>query len=673
MAMISTCSVCGHQQPATSSYCSQCGSPMAGLGTGLLSPNSVLQGRYIIVKKVGQGGMGAVYQAVDQRIAGRLWAIKEMSMSLLAAPADRAQAIQAFQREASMLARLDHANLPKVADFFQEGGRHYLVMDFIEGETLRRMLDRQGRHPFPEALVIEWARQLCDVLGYLHSQNPPVIFRDLKPDNIMVTAARKVKLIDFGIARHFKPGQVQDTQRFGTKGYASPEQHGKGQTDARSDVYSLGVVLHELLTGHDPATTPFNLPAARQLNPVVSPHVDAALQKATRTRPDGRFQTAAEMSQALSSAITPPPLPHAQTVVQPPRRVPVWAVPMGIIVGFVVILGLGIVITKAIISGTRPTPTAPITAMASTETPTKALATTEAPTPTMIPVPTPMVTPVPTPTVTPVPTPIPTAPGGLVAYTAGPDGAWQIFVANPVTGEIWLLPGQLPNSGVPAWLPGGGRLAFRSNNSGTWQIYTINIDDTGLQQLTYGGSDNKEAVWSPDGTQIAFVSERDGNKEIYSMASDGGNQRRLTVNSGWDDDPNWSPDGGWLVFESKREGRTDVYKMRADGSNLVRLTRDGDLNSTPAWSPDGNLIAFEHKRGSTFHVWIMNTDGNNQWQLTSDGKMNLRPAWSPDGREIAYTSDRGGVEAIWVIPLDRSSAPHRLSLGEGFDAAWSRR
>jgi len=264
-------------------------------------------------------------------------------------------------------------------------------------------------------------------------------------------------------------------------------------------------------------------------------------------------------------------------------------------------------------------------------------------------------------------------PGGLIAYAAGPNGAWQIFIADPTTGEIRLLPGQPANSGVPAWSPDGEKLIFRSDVSGAWQIFSIDRDGSDLRQLTVSEDDNLEPTWSPDGTKIAFVSQRDGNKELYVMDGDGANQRRLTTNPDWDDDPSWSPDGSWLVFESRREGRMDVYKMRVDGSEVVRLTRDGDVNSTPAWSPDGRFIAFERKSGAVFHIWIMNADGGEQQQITTDGTQNYRPAWSPDGREIAYTSDRAGGEAVWIIPVDGSESPRRLSLGEGFDPAWSRR
>jgi serine/threonine protein kinase len=255
--------------------------------------------------------MAAVYQARDQRLPTKFWAIKELSTSQLATPQELREAIQAFQREAQMLANLNHAHLPKVSDFFAEGGRYYLVMDFIEGRTLEEMLAGRGNQPFPESTVFQWAEQLCDALSYLHTQNPPIIFRDLKPGNIMITPAGQVFLIDFGIARLFKPGQTRDTVPLGSPGYAPPEQYGKGQTDARSDVYALGVTLHQLLTGWDPSNRPFQLPAARQLNPAISPHVDQALQKATRVDRNLRFSSVEEFRQALMPAPGPTPVSAA--------------------------------------------------------------------------------------------------------------------------------------------------------------------------------------------------------------------------------------------------------------------------------------------------------------------------------------------------------------------------
>jgi len=237
------------------------------------------------MQKLGQGGMGAVYRAGDRRLSTVNWAVKEMSQSAISGPLERQQARDAFRHEAEMLAALNHPNLPRVTDHFEQDGKAYLVMEYVPGETLLSFLMREGL-PQPQARVFEWARQLCDALDYLHTQRPPIIFRDLKPANIMLMPNGQVKLIDFGIARLFKPGQAKDTQAFGTIGYSAPEQYGKGQTDARSDVYSLGVLLHQLLTGYDPTSTPFHLPPASQVNLNLPQQLSDALSAATDSDPE---------------------------------------------------------------------------------------------------------------------------------------------------------------------------------------------------------------------------------------------------------------------------------------------------------------------------------------------------------------------------------------------------
>jgi len=290
----------------------------------MLNQGALLQGRYRILRQIGGGGMGIVYLAEDTRLAGRRCAIKEMSPAQLA-PQDRTWAIPAFQQEAQMLANLKHHGLTPVTDFFPEGGNWYLVMDFVEGETLEKRLEKApgGRLPLGEALNV--TRQLCDVLEYLHRQTPPVVFRDLKPGNVMLTPGGEVKLIDFGIARFFKVGQTRDTVNLGTPGYAAPELYGGlGQSDPRSDVYSLGALLLQMVTGYDPvlAVTPFPLPAAGSLMPGLPPHVAKAISRATRVQPNLRHQSVIELRQALfppTEAPYPPPS-RAAPQTEPMRR-----------------------------------------------------------------------------------------------------------------------------------------------------------------------------------------------------------------------------------------------------------------------------------------------------------------------------------------------------------------
>lgn len=305
--------------------------PLGRFGTGALLPLTTLAGRYLILEKIAQGGMGAIYKAQDRRLQDKIVAVKEMSESAIE-PDERGHIMESFRREAELLARLEHPNLVRVTDFFQEGERYYMVMEFINGRTLEKMLE--GRtEPFPEKQVLIWADQLCDVLSYLHGQNPKIIYRDIKPANIMIVdGTDTVKLIDFGIARFYKPGKRQDTIQFGTKGYAPPEQYGKAQTDERSDIYALGALLHQLLTLRDPTDEPFHFPPVRSLNPKVSQRVEAAIAKAVQHDRQKRHQSVEEMRAALLGSrpakkepARPPVATPAKVPASPPAAAPAKA------------------------------------------------------------------------------------------------------------------------------------------------------------------------------------------------------------------------------------------------------------------------------------------------------------------------------------------------------------
>jgi serine/threonine-protein kinase len=271
----------------------------------MLEQGTKLQDRYRIVRVLGGGGMGRVYLAHDIRLADKPSAVKEMRPDPHATPEEQEQAAEQFHREAAILAHLDHPNLPNVYDYFEERGCFYLVMDCVEGENLTERLE-QSPHGLPQETVLEWAIQLCDVLEYLHSQTPPVIFRDVKPANVMVTLEGTVKLIDFGVARLFDPTKRTDTLKMGTAGYAPPEQYaGQGQTTARSDIYALGATLHELLTGADPTAQPFVFNPPRTLDPSVSPSLSEAVMRAVNLNPSDRFPSAQAMKEALEKTTRP--------------------------------------------------------------------------------------------------------------------------------------------------------------------------------------------------------------------------------------------------------------------------------------------------------------------------------------------------------------------------------
>jgi len=270
-----------------------------------LSAGTILSGgRYKIERPVAAGGMGAVYRAIDTRF-NRPCAVKEM-LDEFQNDAERNQAVEWFEREATLLLDLNHSCIPRVRDFFVEQDKHYLVMDFIEGRTLSDVLEKEanvmginGAHGVPEARARIWGRQVCSVLSYLHSQTPPIIFRDLKPSNIMVTEKDDVKLIDFGIARTFQ-AQHQATIIM-TIGYAPPEQL-LGSPEPRSDLYALGATLHRLLTHHDAANNKPNLysfPPVRALRPDVSIAFEQIIMKALIPNVEQRWASASDMERAI--------------------------------------------------------------------------------------------------------------------------------------------------------------------------------------------------------------------------------------------------------------------------------------------------------------------------------------------------------------------------------------
>lgn len=268
--------------------------------TAQIQSGTILQDRYRITAPLGMGGMSTVYKAVDLRFTNveRICAVKEM-FDTAGDDKTREQRMANFEREAGLLAVLSHPLIPKIYDFFFEKGNSYLVMEFVPGQNLETLLDNTP-DGFSESELIDWTTQICDVLMYLHGQQPdPVIFRDLKPSNIMVREDRSLMLIDFGIARAFQ--QYQRGTMIGTEGYAPPEQY-RGVADVRTDIYALGATLHHLATGSDPRfETPFTFDQRppRQLNPRLSPQLEAVILRAVAYAPNDRFATAAEFKAAL--------------------------------------------------------------------------------------------------------------------------------------------------------------------------------------------------------------------------------------------------------------------------------------------------------------------------------------------------------------------------------------
>ncbi len=284
------CSHCGAANEAESQFCFACQRPFALHE----EQDDLLNGRYQILTQVGSGGFGGVYRALDTAAESRrVVAIKQIYLRGLAAR-EVIEATDGFNREVRLLTTLRHPNLPVIHDTFIDPENWYLVMDFIEGETLEAYLKGKGSLPLKEVLKI--GLQLCTVLDFLHTRQPVIVFRDLKPGNVMRTSSGHIYLIDFGIARHFSPGKPRDTAPFGSPGYAAPEQYGKAQTTPQADIYSLGALLHHLLTGSDPAESPFRFAPLPDTEPA---ELDTLLQRMLAKEPGERPASIIEVRTAL--------------------------------------------------------------------------------------------------------------------------------------------------------------------------------------------------------------------------------------------------------------------------------------------------------------------------------------------------------------------------------------
>jgi serine/threonine protein kinase len=270
---------------------------------GTLPAHTILQERYEILAVQGVGGMGAVYRARDLRFSAvtKIIAVKEMNNST-PDPRLRQIGLQNFEREANILASLSHPAIPKIFDYFSEGNRSYLVLEFVEGKNLEDILEDRRKF-FSQEEVADWGLQICDVLAYLHSHTPPVIFRDVKPGNLMLHPDGRIMVIDFGIAKVFEHGQ-RGTM-IGTEGYSPPEQY-RGVADPRGDLYALGATLHHLLTGRDPRLEPpftFHERPIKLFNPDISAELEAVIMKALAYDLQDRFASATEMATAIASAL----------------------------------------------------------------------------------------------------------------------------------------------------------------------------------------------------------------------------------------------------------------------------------------------------------------------------------------------------------------------------------
>ena len=261
---------------------------------GMLKVGDLIDGKYKILNEIGRGGMSTVYLAINEK-ANKPWAVKEVRKNGIS---NRELVKQSLMVEINLLKKLKHKGLPSIVDIIDQQDNYLIVMDYIEGITLENIMLEEGVQP--QEKVVDWAIQLCDVLQYLHTRKPAIIYRDMKPSNIMLRSGGSVVLIDFGTAREFKERHVEDTTCLGTQGYAAPEQFGgMGQTDERTDIYSLGATMYRLVTGHNPSEPPYEMYPITHWNPRLSTGLEGIIAKCTSKDPKSRYQSVQEVRYAL--------------------------------------------------------------------------------------------------------------------------------------------------------------------------------------------------------------------------------------------------------------------------------------------------------------------------------------------------------------------------------------
>jgi eukaryotic-like serine/threonine-protein kinase len=603
------CDQCGAANNASNKFCAFCGNQLQG-GKDKESEllGSTLKQRYEVLTVIGQGGFGTIYKAEDLVLNRALRAIKEMRVGNLDKQ-EQQQAIAAFQREASMLAGLMHPHLPRIYDHFEDQGHWYLVMDFIEGETLEERLQKLPGHALPVPLAITYALQLCNVLHYLHTRQPAIIFRDLKPANIMVSSEDDhFYLIDFGIARLFKPGQMKDTLALGSPGYAAPEQYGKAQTAQRADIYALGATLHTMLSGRDPGDEPFQFPPLLLPGyPYLKGPLNNLISRMVEMNRDRRPENALLVKQELlriEQIMTGQQFPGllsagAQFISSPSGPQTVGAQIIGS--SGPITQAQGYVHSRATLFPSAVTPPAlPISALKTIykghQAEVKSIQWSSSET-----------------------------------YIVSRDNKLDLHAWNIQSGERYL--GGLGRSATCS--PGGSLLARALATS-------IEIFDTKTWRTVREWHQIPRVAniyWSPDGRYILATEYEERTISIFDAVS-GQVVKRYTGHKGGSLKAAWSPDGT-VVASGGTDQEIHLWHV-GQGQPFLTYQHGGDIEDI-AWSPDSNSIA---SIGAGLHVWDA-TSGKTV-QVYGDGT-DLPHAvdWAPDSKRIVCAGYEDGTIELW--------------------------